>query len=96
MFVEEVQLTLANGFVVVCSLDGNQLLGFHRIARSPRERSLRVTLTERLTTRTPLLVELYADDGDNSFDANTDSRVSGDDDDITDLEVERIIYRYSG
>ena len=33
---------------------------------------------------------LYADNGDGHFDWATDPHVSGDDDDITDLEVERL------
>ena len=69
--------------------------GFVPIARSTDERPVRVTLDEPITTTTQLLVVLYADNGDGHFDWATDPRVSGDDDDITDLEVERLTYRYA-
>jgi hypothetical protein len=94
--VDEVQLALTDGFVAVCTLDSNLLLGSSPIARSNDEQSLLVTLDEPITTTTRLLVVLHADNGDGYFDWATDPRVSGDDDDITDLEGERLTYRYAG
>jgi hypothetical protein len=94
VFVAEVQLARKDGFVAVCSLD-DLLLGSRAIARSNDERSVRVTLDEPITRTIQLLVVLYADNGDGHFDWETDPRVSGDDDDITDLEVERLTYRYA-
>jgi hypothetical protein len=96
VIVDEVQLALTDGFVAVCTLDDNRLLGSSPITRSNDERSVLVTLDEPITTTTRLLVVLYADNGDGHFDWATDPRVSGDDDDITDLEVERLTYRYAG
>ncbi len=95
VIVEEVQLARSDGFVAVCSLDNNRLLGSSPITRSTDERSVRVTLDEPITTTTQLLVVLYADNGDGHLDWATDPRVSGDEDDITDLEVERLTYRYT-
>lgn len=95
VIVEEVQLARTDGFVAVCSLDDNLLLGSFPITRSTDDRSVRVTLDEPLTTTTQLLIVLYADNGDGHFDWATDPRVSGDEDDITDLEVERLTYRYA-
>jgi hypothetical protein len=95
VIVEEVQLARTDGFVAVCSLDDNLLLGSLPITRSTDDRSVRVTLDEPITATTQLLVVLYADNGDGHFDWATDSRVSGDEDDITDLEVERLRYRYT-
>ena len=95
MIVEEVQLARTDGFIAVCSLDDDQLLGSLPITRSTGERSVRVTLDEPITTTTRLLVVLYADNGDGHLDWATDPRVSGDEDDITDLEVERLTYRYT-
>jgi len=94
VIVKDVRLTRTNGFVAVCSLDDDRLLGSFPISRSTAERSVRVTLDEPITTTTRLLVMLYADNGDARFDWATDPRVSGDEDDITDLEVERLTYRY--
>ena len=51
--------------------------------------------TNRSPVRSEILVVLYADNGDGHLDWTTDPRVSGDDDDITDLEVERLLYRYA-
>jgi hypothetical protein len=96
VIVDEVQLALTDGFVAVCTLDSSRLLGSSPIARSTDERSLVVTLDEPITSTTGLLVVLHADNGDGYFDWATDPRVSGDDDDITDLEVERLTYRYAG
>jgi hypothetical protein len=96
VIVDEVQLALTDGFVAICTLDSSRLLGSSPIARSTDERSLVVTLDEPITTTTRLLVVLHADNGDGYFDWATDPRVSGDDDDITDLEVERLTYRYAG
>ena len=95
VILEEVQLARTDGFVAVCSLDDNRLLGSSPITRSTADRSVRVTLDEPITTTTQLLVVLYADNGDGHFDWATDPRVSGDEDDITDLEVERLTYRYA-
>ncbi len=95
VILEEVQLARTDGFVAVCSLDDNRLLGSSPITRSTSDRSVRVTLDQPITTTTQLLVVLYADNGDGHFDWATDPRVSGDDDDITDLEVERLTYRYA-
>jgi hypothetical protein len=95
VILEEVQLARTDGFVAVCSLDDNRLLGSSPITRSSADRSVRVTLDEPITTTTQLLVVLYADNGDGHFDWATDPRVSGDEDDITDLEVERLTYRYA-
>jgi hypothetical protein len=95
VILEEVQLARTDGFVAVCSLDDNRLLGSAPITRSTADRSVRVTLDEPITTTTQLLVVLYADNGDGHFDWATDPRVSGDEDDITDLEVERLTYRYA-
>ena len=95
VILEEVQLARTDGFVAVCSLDDNRLLGSSPITRSTADRSVRVTLDEPITTTTQLLVVLYADNGDGHFDWATDPRVSGDEDDITDLEVERLTYRYT-
>jgi hypothetical protein len=95
VIVEEVQLARTDGFVAVCSLDDNVLLGSLPITRSTDDRSVRVTLDEPITTTIPLLIVLYADNGDGQFDWATDPRVSGDEDDITDLEVERLTYRYT-
>jgi hypothetical protein len=95
VILEEVQLARTDGFVAVCSLDDNRLLGSSPITRSTAERSVRVTLDEPLTITSQLLVVLYADNGDGHFDWATDPRVSGDEDDITDLEVERLTYRYA-
>lgn len=92
--VAEVQLSRKAGFVAVCS-PGDLLLGSVPIARSNDERSVTVRLDEPITRTTQLLVVLYADNGDGHFDWQTDPRVSGDDDDITDLEVERPTYRYA-
>ena len=92
--VAEVQLSRKAGFVAVCS-PGDLLLGSLPIARSNDERSVTVRLDEPITRTTQLLVVLYADNGDGHFDWQTDPRVSGDDDDITDLEVERPTYRYA-
>lgn len=93
--IAEVQLSRKPGFVVVCSSD-DRLLGLLPIARSNSERSVRVRLDEPLTRTTNLLVVLYADNGDGHFDWATDPHVSGDEDDITDIEVERLTYRYAG
>lgn len=93
--VGEVQLSRTDGFVAVCLLD-NRLLGSLPVARSNDDRLVRVPLDERITTTTRLVVVLYADNGDGEFDWSTDPRVSGDEDDITDLEVERLTYRYTG
>jgi hypothetical protein len=93
--IDEVQLSRTNGFVAVCTLDRTRLLGSHPIARSGDDRSVRVALDEPITTTTELLVVLFADNGDGHFDWATDPPVSGDDDDITDLEVERLTYRYT-
>ena len=95
VILEEVQLARTDGFVAVCSLDDNRLLGSSPITRSTADRSVRVTLDEPITTTTQLLVVLYADNGDGHLDWATDPRVSGDEDDITDLEVERLTYRYT-
>jgi hypothetical protein len=96
VIIDEVQLARADGFVAVCTLDDNRLLGSSPITRSTDEQSILVTLDEPITTTTRLLVVLHADNGDGHFDWATDPRVSGDDDDITDLEVERLTYRYAG
>jgi hypothetical protein len=93
VLVEEVQLSRADGFVAVCRLDDNRLLGLLPIARSTDDRPVRINLDEPITTTTRLLVVLYADNRDGHFDWATDPRVSGDDYDITDLEVERLTYR---
>ena len=95
MIIEEVQLTRTNGFVAVCLLEDNRLLGSLPIARSIDEKSVRVSLAEPITVTSRLLVVLYADNGDGTFDGARDRLVSGDDDDITDLEVERLTYRYT-
>jgi hypothetical protein len=92
--VSEVQLSKTDGFVAVCTLD-DRLLGLLPIARSNDDRSVRVILDERITSTIEILVVLYADNGDEVFDWTTDPRVSGDNDDITDLEVERLTYRYA-
>ena len=94
VFIDEVQLSRTNGFVAVCALD-NRLLGSYPIRRSTDDRSVRVTLDEPITATTQLVVVLYADNGDGHFDWATDPPVSGDDDDITDIEVERLRYRYT-
>jgi hypothetical protein len=91
--IEEVQLSLADGWIAVCSDDNNRLLGLLRIARSTEEKSVRVTLDERLTTTTQLLVVLHVDNRDGHFDWATDARVSDDDDDPDDLEVDHLTYR---
>ncbi len=78
----------------MCAPD-DRLLGFHPIARSNNERSVRVRLDNPITATTNLLVLLYADNGDGHFDWATDPHVSGDEDDITDIEVERLTYRYA-
>lgn len=93
VMVDDVQLTRTDGFVTVCMLDSNRLLGSSPIARSTDDRPVRVRLDEPITTTTRLLVVLYADNGDGHFDWATDPRVSGDDDDVADLEVERLTYR---
>ena len=90
--VDEVQLARKNGFVAVCSLD-ERLLGSLPIPRSRDEQSVRVPLGEPITATTQVIVVLYADNGDGHFDWATDPLVSGDLDDITDLEVERLTYR---
>jgi hypothetical protein len=95
VIIDEVQLTRTNGFVAVCLLGDNRLLGSLPIARSIDDKSVRVSLAEPITVTSRLLVVLYADDGDGRFDGATDRLVSGDDDDITDLEVERLTYRYT-
>jgi hypothetical protein len=93
--VGEVQLSSTDGFVAVCLLD-NRRLGLLPVTRSNDDRRVRVPLDEPITGTTRLLVVLYADNGDGEFDWTTDPRVSGDEDDITDLEVERLTYRYTG
>jgi hypothetical protein len=90
--VEEVRLSRA-GFVAVCRQDDNRLLGLLSIASSTQEQRVRVNLNERLTTNTELVAVLYADNRDGHFDWATDPRVSGDDDDPTDLEVDHFTYR---
>jgi hypothetical protein len=95
VYIAEVQLSRKPGFVAVCSPD-DRLLGFRPIARSNSERSVRVRLDYPITATTNLLVVLYADNGDGHFDWATDPHVSGDDDDLTDIEVERLTYRYAG
>ena len=91
--VVEVQLSRA-GFVAVCSDDAdNRLLGLVPIPRSTEEQAVRVRLKERLTTTTELVAVLYADNRDGHFDWATDPRVSGDDDDPRDLEVDYFTYR---
>jgi len=91
--VEEVRLSRA-GFVAVCSDDDdNRLLGLLPIASSTQEQAVRVSLDKRLTTTTKLLVMLFADNRDGHFDWATDPRVSGDDDDPTDIEVDHFTYR---
>lgn len=92
--VAEVQLSRTDGFVAVCTLD-DRLLGLLPITRSNNERSVRVSLDEPITSTIEILVVLYADNGDGDFDWTTDPHVSGDSDDITDLETERLTYRYA-
>jgi hypothetical protein len=91
--IEEVQLSKADGWIAVCRSDDNRLLGLSRIARSDDDQAVRVALDERLTTTTELLVFLYVDNRDGHFDWATDARVSGDDDDPNDYEVEQFTYR---
>jgi len=93
VFVEEAQITRADGFVAVFADTGSRLLGSLPIARSDEDRPVTVTLDEPIHSPTELVIVLHADNGDGRFDPATDPRVSGDDDDITDLEVEHIRYR---
>lgn len=96
VYVEDVQISKSDGFVVVCSRDSNRMLGSIKIARSNDDREVSIRLDEPITTTTRLLLVLLADNGDGKLDWATDRLVSGDDDDPTDLEVERLRYRYSG
>jgi hypothetical protein len=96
VFVEEVQLSIADALVVVCSLDNNRLLGWLRVPKSNFERSERVRLQDPITADSRLLVVLLADDSDGDLDWGTDRRVTDDDDDVDDLEVENLTYRYRG
>jgi len=91
--VVEVQLSRP-GFVAICSDDAdNRLLGLLPITRLTQEQPVRVSLRKRLTTTTDLVAVLYADNRDGHFDWATDPRVSGDDDDPRDLEVDYFTYR---
>lgn len=82
MRVEDAQLSRSNGFVAVYSSDGQQLLGSAEVDRvssnvdDDRDRPVTVTLEDRLTGTTRLLVVLHADDGNGRFDGDEDPRVT--------------------
>lgn len=75
--VEEVRLTSGTGFVAVYTRDG-QLLGSAEVGGG---RTLTVDLDDPIPATGEYRAVLFADDGDGSFDAETDPRVvEGDDD----------------
>jgi hypothetical protein len=91
--VEEVQLSRADGFVVISRFDTEQVLGLAPVKRSIDDRAITVTLEKPLESTTRLLVVLHADNRDGRFDPATDPRVTEDDDETPELEVERITYQ---
>jgi hypothetical protein len=92
--VEEVQISNSEGLVVVCSLQGKRLLGWAPVPRSRNDRFARIALEEPITATGELLVLLLADNGDRQLDWAIDRVVTDDDDDIDELEVESVWYRY--
>jgi len=80
--VEEVQLTSGSGFVAVYTRDG-QLLGSAEVGRG---RTLTVELDEPIPATGEYRAVLFADDGDGTFDAETDPRVVEADDDDDDQD----------
>jgi hypothetical protein len=91
--VEEVQLSRTDGFVAIFTEDGDTLLGHAAVERSDDERSLSVPLDQPLTETSRLVAVLHADDGDGTFDAASDPRVTDDDDDDDEFESDRFTYR---
>lgn len=75
--VEEVRLTSGTGFVAVYTREG-QLLGSAEVGGG---RTLTVELEERIPATGEYRAVLFADEGDGTFDPETDPRVvEGDDD----------------